>query len=224
MNLETKYLKEQEMKRNYEKEKQQIHNVEALEKMGNIKEAAAVFSQQGMEIFYNMFVKNPVEGAIEKVISQKMLPMIEQAVENKMMEFMKGYMNGMMAFAGKVTQTTIDFADKKLEKQMKQQEDTGAITIDEEPEQLQMVHTVAEPVIKIHNKKESTRTKEAVNKDLEMLVPFLKDLNEPVMVKELVNKLPDVKWGVSPWSRMQILMKHDPNIKSLNRGYYSYEN
>jgi hypothetical protein len=93
------YQKKQEELRIYGAE-----GVDELMSHGNIKEAAVVFSREGMQAFANMF-GNSMESAVVNVldnhigkITQTMEERMEAIIEAKMMEMIEGMTEGMKQF------------------------------------------------------------------------------------------------------------------------------
>jgi hypothetical protein len=88
-------------KKTEEYEKYGAEGVEELMGKGNIKEAAVVFSQEGMKAFANMF-GNSMENAVTNVLNNRMEDFtkgietkIESIIEAKMLEMLEGMTEGM---------------------------------------------------------------------------------------------------------------------------------
>lgn len=84
-----------------------VEGVEELMEKGNIKEAAVVFSHEGMKLFTELFsnsIENKVEEALNKGIidlQNKMEELIEKSVEKKLVEMLEGITEGIKQFANK---------------------------------------------------------------------------------------------------------------------------
>jgi hypothetical protein len=94
----------QAMVKSERESKSGIHapGMEDLAKAGNIKEAAVVFSREGMSMFANMFgntMERIVEDAIEKRVSN--------IIEKKMFEMMQGMQEGMIQGMEAVSQNLL---------------------------------------------------------------------------------------------------------------------
>lgn len=93
------YLDEKAIKENnIEKSREALPGLEDLKKQGSIKEAAVVFSQEGMKLFSTLFA-NTIESAIEKKL-QDVDKRVESSIEKKMIEMLEGMTEGMQSALG----------------------------------------------------------------------------------------------------------------------------
>jgi hypothetical protein len=87
-----------------------VEGVEELMEKGNIKEAAVVFSREGMEVFTKLF-SNYIERRVEETLNKgindlknKIEEHIEKSVEKKLVEMLEGITEGIKQFANENTE------------------------------------------------------------------------------------------------------------------------
>lgn len=205
---EGRLLKEMEMKR---EQAEPIKGIKELSSEGGIEEAAAVFSAKGMEIFYNMFISNPVEDAIIKVVESRIPDIIEKVIEDKMKKFMSGYISGMVSFSDSLTKKITDKIELQVQETLFKQDEVVEDVI------------VEEPIVKKQRKPYKRESSTHVNAEANILINYLKQQTEPILIKQIVHENPEINWGVNKQTKMKLLMKRDTNIKKIGRGYYKYE-
>ena len=104
---DTRAIIEGQMRKEKEKEAKWYGDVEGVEELmekGNIKEAAVVFSREGMKVFTKLFI-NSVERSVEETLMKgitdlenKISELIEKSVEKKLVEVMEGITEGIKQF------------------------------------------------------------------------------------------------------------------------------
>ena len=110
--MDTEAIHSNNFKKNIE-----IEGVEELMSKGNIKEAAVVFSQEGMKAFAHMF-GNSIDSAVTRVLNDRlqeitegMAERIESVVDKKMVELLEGLTEGMKSMQEQVSVPTISDED-----------------------------------------------------------------------------------------------------------------
>lgn len=175
-------------------------NEDKLKKQGNIEEAAAVVSYEGLQMFANIFT-NSMEASVEKAMSTKMQEiesMFEAKLEEKFSEALRGVSTGMKQF-------TEDMARKKIEEELKhsakdeiysldKNSDVGNLVvmpIPNKPKPFTVTKQELEtPVIK--PKKETKPEKDEISVEKDIVIPdhgkvLLEEIDEKTR-KELVAK------------------------------------
>lgn len=114
--------------RDYQKRQEDVkkygaEGVDELMAQGSIREAAVVFSHEGMKAFANMF-SNSVESSVVNVLSSQMDTItksieskVESIIEAKMLEMLEGMTEGMKKMAQ--PQVTADLTEEQAEAAMK---------------------------------------------------------------------------------------------------------
>ncbi len=124
--VDEQVIRQEEAKR--EREERAKYGATGAKKLmaeGNIKEAAVVFSHEGMKAFATMFATS-VESSVQKALTN-LEPMIEQIIERKMVEMLEGATQGIQEFlsgsmqvsAEKQVQSVMEGLFEQVEKQPK---------------------------------------------------------------------------------------------------------
>lgn len=127
----SKYSKEKQDERAI-KEKQLANSdnnlvLEELKKAGNIREAAVVFSREGMGLFADMF-GNTMERIVSRVVESK----VESIIERKMIEMMQGMAQGIEEGMQNFAENMLEGFDIREENDQKQ--------VDEDTEELSQAY------------------------------------------------------------------------------------
>lgn len=174
-----------------------------LKEKGGIQEAAAVFSYAGMEIFATMF-----GNSIRQVIIEEAPAIIREVLREEIRGFVKGMIKGY---------------------EMRLRDDIQSLVTELSPADLIMSADTTErdsvrkeesPKVQrvLRQKKVYTRS----NKTDSVLVAEKLKENGPMKLKEIREALPEVEFGVNPYSKMRGVLQQNPAIRSMGNGIYMY--
>ena len=199
---DTRAIIEGQMRKEKEKEAKWYGNVEGVEELmekGNIKEAAVVFSHEGMQLFtksFSNYIESKVEETLNKGIADltnKIEEHIAKSVERKLAEMLEGIAEGIK-----------QFANENLNTQLPVQKSDKLST---------------EEGIRLLGLKDAKEV-------LPLVVEILKSNNGPMRLSEISQKLQDLhNMKLTPsvcTSFMQKLIKLDYNIEKAGYGLYEY--
>lgn len=134
--MDSQVIRQEEAKREHEEYKRHgATGAKDLMKAGSIKEAAVVFSHEGMKAFATMFANSTEVGAsralgniepiLERVVAKVLEDTVEKMIERKMIEMLEGATQGIQEFlsgamqvsAEKQVQGVMDGLFEEVEKQ-----------------------------------------------------------------------------------------------------------
>lgn len=214
-----------------------------LMEKGNIKEAAAVFSEEGLSAFAKMF-SNHVEQAVNTAVEEKMKgieSVVSDTLEKKILEVLEGLTDGFRKFNTDIKPTPSE--DKPVEYELNDSEIPKAdeILVDppvEKEESKQRVsgkrrvkyNILATPEGSGLESFTEERKVSLSNKDIEFVLPYFEYIlklhkGEPVKSTDVVRTLKNqfninLVNATSIWNKVMSL---NPNVEKAGFGLYKYD-
>jgi len=212
-------------------EPRQLPREKELKEEGNIQEAAAVFSHEGMKAFAHIF-SNSVGATVEKSLDvkiERLFSSLEDMVETKLLEVIQGLSQGIKRFNGEPEESELDWVPR----------DVGEFTEEEVPkeepseEETVYEHDRPEPVETDFEQEISDGTevrKMGLSKhDMEEIIPIVKkilsDNGEPMKLTELTQTLRNEHQMEfrNPSMLMNKVISNYPSISKVGFGLYGLE-
>ncbi|WP_258840183.1 winged helix-turn-helix domain-containing protein [Mechercharimyces sp. CAU 1602] len=187
-----------------EDEQNQFRGSSQLESAGEIEEAAAVFSEKGIQIFSQMIshtFKEELRAELPKLIQE----MVRAELKKQMMEMMRGLLRGIEGEIEAVprVETTRDKMNAHDDKEYSQE---------------------AKPIEKKEIEKARTRRKRRTPRE-EVIIGVLQESGKPMKLREIVEKAEErgISLGNNPTNVVRYIMSKEPSLKRTNQhGYYQY--
>ncbi|UOF91562.1 hypothetical protein LSG31_04735 [Fodinisporobacter ferrooxydans] len=205
--------------------REDIPGVQALQDKGGLKEAAAVFTEEGLQIFAQLFA-NTVERAIENQLNQ----IVEAAIERKMTEIFE------------IAAAKIRTAAEQLQPILWQQPVLPG-QYDKNREHIETIQTnliqvnpiqtnpwiasaieqdvPAQKADRSSHARQSGKRRRTIEEQANILAAYLQE-NGKQRVCDLVKQVENVYWSTNPWIKISQFCKINSHIRKLNNGYYEY--
>jgi hypothetical protein len=188
--------------------REDITGIDSLKHQGALQEAAAVFTEEGLQIFAQIFA-NSVEQAIYRNLGQA----VEQAVEKKMAEVFEIASLKMRQMADAYMQTA-----HHLHAEDGSSDVDPAQIIKKEPQPVEK--PTVQPVKQVNPEVKKKRA-DTIREQAEIVAEYLRQ-NGRTKVVELVRNIEDVYWSSNPWIKMSQFCKANPNIRKIRNGTFEY--
>jgi len=202
--VDSQVIRQEEAKREQEEHKRfGTTGAKELMKAGGIKEAAVVFSHEGMNAFATMFA-NSTEASVQKALSN-LEPMIERIIEQKLIEMLEGATQGIQEFLASSMQVS---AEKQVQGVME-----GLL---EKTEKQPIKRPKKDKPIKARTKL----------KNSEIILSVLQEAGKELTVNE-ISKIAEEKYG-KKWNNpsspiLYATQRYPDNIINISYGLYMYK-
>lgn len=208
MNADSRAVHEAELK----KKQDMINSIEEikssdLQGAGGIKEAAAVFTQAGLEFFGSSF-GNSVDRIIREVVPSIVRSVVQEEIKN--------FMDGMLTGVQRQLESEVNQIAKLMTQDTLKVAQSAPTSVTEAP--LADIDKPIDGAVRV-------KRKYGVIKDETVLIAnLLKSSNSPIKMSEIVEQLPEISFSSTvPTNKMIRAMAHDPNIVKAGYGFYTYK-